>query len=69
IYSNLIAIKWNDEMHNQYDKKLKTNVNIFRILFSYLSEDKSLLDNLENDGSYNINHDNYFSKPVVKVLE
>ncbi|OOV13052.1 hypothetical protein [Flavobacterium sp. LM4] len=69
IYSNLIAIKWNDEMHNQYDEKLKTNVNIFRILFSYLSEDKSLLDNLENDGSYNINHDNYFRKPVVKVLE
>ena len=69
IYSNLIAIKWNDIAHNQYDKKLKTNVNIFRILFSYLSEDKSLLNNLENDGSYNINHDNYFSKPVVKVLE
>jgi len=69
IYSNLIAIKWNDTTHNEYDKKLKTNVNIFRVLFSYLSEDKSLLDNLENDGSYNINHDNYFSEPVVKVLE
>jgi len=69
IYSNLIAIKWNDTTHNQYDKKLKTNVNLFRILFSYLSEDKSLLNNLENDGSYNINHDNYLSKPVVKVLE
>lgn len=69
IYSNLIAIKWDNDSHSQYDEKLKTNVNIFRILFSYLSEDKLLLDNLENDGSYNINHDNYFSKPVVKVLE
>lgn len=53
IFGNLIAIKWNDNKHFQYDAKLKSNVNLFRILFSYLSEDKKLLLNVEKDMSYN----------------
>jgi hypothetical protein len=53
-YNNLLAIKWNDPIHKEYDKGLKSNVNIFRILFSYLSEDKTLLKYLEEDTSYKI---------------
>ncbi|MES2574144.1 MAG: hypothetical protein V4572_04335 [Bacteroidota bacterium] len=53
IFGNLIAIKWNDKRHLEYDGKLKSNVNLFRILFSYLSENKQLLLNIEKDVSYN----------------
>jgi len=67
IFSNLIAIKWNDKKHFEYDEKLKSNVNIFRILFSYLSEDKTLLQHLEEDNSYTIRQDGMFSKKGVKV--
>lgn len=68
IFSNLIAIKWNDKKHIEYDKELKSNVNIFRILFSYLSEDKTLLEHLEGDNCYNISQDGMFSKKGVKVV-
>jgi hypothetical protein len=67
IFNNLIAIKWNDNKHNEYDKNLKTNVNIFRILFSYLSENKNLLENLESDSSYTIRQEGMFTKKGVKV--
>lgn len=66
IFSNLIAIKWNDSNPIDYDKDLKTNVNIFRILFSYLSQDKTLLKYLEEDSSYTIRQET-FSKKGVKV--
>ncbi len=69
MYRNLIAIKWDNSKHVEYDKNLKSNINIFRILFSYLSEDKSLLKNLESDASYNLFYENYFSTKVVKVLD
>ncbi|NDP28678.1 MAG: hypothetical protein GZ087_14840 [Flavobacterium sp.] len=67
IFSNLIAIKWNDDNHIDYDKRLKSNVNIFRILFSYLSEDKTLLKHLEEDSSYTIRQEGMFTKKGVKV--
>jgi hypothetical protein len=51
MFSSLLAIKW-PENPNQYDKDLKTSVNLFRTLFAYLSEDKSLLRNLQDDRSY-----------------
>ncbi|MUV04006.1 hypothetical protein GN157_09825 [Flavobacterium rakeshii] len=52
MFGALLAIKWNDAEVTDYDKDLKTNVNIFRILFSYLAQDKSYLDNLQKDESY-----------------
>jgi hypothetical protein len=67
IFSNLIAIKWNDKKHFEYDEKLKSNVNIFRVLFSCLSEDKTLLKHLEEDYSYTIRQDGIFSRKGVKV--
>ena len=62
IYNNLLAIKWNSKDYNKYDSKLKSNVNIFRVLFSYLSKDKSLLNNLEKDDSYRIINDGFGRK-------
>ena len=51
MFSSLLAIKW-PENPNQYDKDLKTSVNLFRTVFSFLSENKSLLENLQEDRSY-----------------
>lgn len=53
IFTTALAIKWNGDA-SIYDGKLKTNINIFRVLFSYLSEDTSYLDRLEEDKSYTI---------------
>lgn len=52
IFGAKLVIKWNDSSHVEYDKKLKTSVNLFRVLFSYLSEDKTLLTNMQSDISY-----------------
>lgn len=68
IFNNLLAIKWNDDRHLEYDKSLKSNVNIFRILFSYLSENKLLLKHLEEDTSYRIQQENMFKQRGVKVI-
>jgi hypothetical protein len=51
IYSTALAIKWPDKAP-EYDVALKTPVNLFRIIFSYLSEDLSYLDHLQDDRSY-----------------
>lgn len=51
-FSTLLAIKWNEEIPNS-DDQLKSSVNLFRVLFSHLSEDTTLLDNLQDNSSYN----------------
>ncbi len=53
IFGAKLAIKWNSTNHYQYDKKLKTSVNLFRVLFSNLSQNKLLLNHLQQDNSYN----------------
>lgn len=53
IFTSALAIKWPDEAP-PFDNKLNTSVNLFRILFSYLSDNKSYLNYLENDKSYTI---------------
>src|SRR5690606_15150026 len=52
MFGTLLAIKWNDDNAKQFDRNLKTNVNLFRVVFSYLSQDKALLNNLQEDASY-----------------
>lgn len=69
IFGNLLAIKWNDNEHHNYDGNLKSNVNIFRVLFSYLSEDSALLQHLEKDSSYNLHQDGMFSKTAMIVID
>ena len=54
IYTAALAIKWPDGIAPEYDAKLKTNVNLFRILIAYLSEDKILLEHLQADKSYTV---------------
>jgi hypothetical protein len=51
IFSAKLAIKWPNSPPD-FDDKLKTNVNLFRVLFSYLAEDTTYLKNLQADKSY-----------------
>ncbi len=52
IFSSILAIHWPNGEAPEYDSSFKTTVNVFRILFSYLSEDESYLSHLQEDGSY-----------------
>lgn len=52
IFSSILSIHWpNNEVPN-FDEKLKTSVNVFRVIFSYLSENEAYLTNLEENSSY-----------------
>ncbi|GAA3639253.1 hypothetical protein GCM10022397_25880 [Flavivirga jejuensis] len=51
IFTSQLAIKWPDTAPD-YDDKIKTSVNLFRVLFSYLSQDESYLKHLEDDKSF-----------------
>jgi hypothetical protein len=68
IFGAKLAIKWNDPNHTEYDAKLKTSVNLFRTVFSYLSEDKLLLNHLQPNTSYNYYDSSDFTK-VYKAIE
>ena len=52
IFSSMLAIHWPNGESPEFDAKLKTSVNLFRILVSYLSENPSYLTNLQADKSY-----------------
>jgi hypothetical protein len=69
IFGAKLAIKWNDSSRTEYDSKLKTPVNLFRILFSYLSENKLLLDNLQPNTSYNCYDSTDFTKVYMAIDE
>ncbi len=68
-FSVLFAIKWNGFLKEKYDENLKTNVNLFRVLFSALSENPKYLQHLEDDSSYNLNYENPFYNSVYKVID
>ncbi len=69
IYSALAAIKWNGVEATPYDKELHSNVNVFRVLLSALSENKNLLQDMEDDSSYNLDNTGLFRNRVVKVID
>lgn len=52
IFGANLAIAWPNGNKPSYDIKLKSSVNLFRVLFAYLSDDKSYLKNLQENGSY-----------------
>ena len=52
VFASSLAIKWPKNNAPKYDTKLKTSVNLFRVLFSYLEDNESYLENLEADKSY-----------------
>lgn len=51
-FSSALAIKWPNNSIPEYDNKLKTSVNLFRVLLTYLSENEAYLNKLEFDRSY-----------------
>lgn len=69
IFGAKLAIKWNDPKHEAYDANLKTPVNLFRVIFSYLSENKGLLKNLQPNTSYNCYDPSDFSKVYMAIDE
>ncbi|QQX75519.1 MULTISPECIES: sulfatase-like hydrolase/transferase [Aequorivita] len=52
IFSTILSIHWPNGEAPEFDKELKTSVNLFRILTAYLSEENSYLENLQENGSY-----------------
>jgi hypothetical protein len=68
IYATLAAIKWNGHLKEGMDAVLSSNVNIFRVLFSILSENPEYLKYLEEDSSYNLQNGT-FSKSVRAVID
>lgn len=52
VFSVNLAIKWPDNIAPEFDDKLTTSVNLFRVLFSYLSNDKNYLNHLQDDKSF-----------------
>lgn len=68
-FANIAAIKWNGYQIEDFDKKLKSNVNLFRILFACLSENSKYLDHLEDDSSYNVRLNKFGFKSVKRVID
>lgn len=52
IFSAIFTVKWPNNKEPSFNDKLKSPVNLFRILIAYLSEEPKYLDNLQDDGSY-----------------
>lgn len=52
IFSSNLLIKWPKDEAPVFDTSFKSSVNLFRVLFAHLSENKSLLNHLEDDSSY-----------------
>ena len=67
-FSTQLSIKWPNNEAPEFDDRFKTGVNVFRILFSYLSEETKYLDHLQNDGSYTI-IDRDAPKGIYKVID
>ena len=51
MFSSQLSIHWPDTIPN-FDGRLKTPVNLYRFVFSYLSEDDSYLQNLQEDETF-----------------
>jgi len=66
-YSVQLAIRWPEE-HGKYDSYFNTAVNTFRILISYLTEDNSYLNHLQEDASFTIIKDGNL-KGIYKVID
>ncbi|MFP4845454.1 hypothetical protein [Winogradskyella sp. PE311] len=68
IFSSLLAIKWSNHKMTNIDSEIKTNVNLFRVLFSHLSKNAFLLENREEDKSY-ISINNGSDKGVFEYFD
>jgi hypothetical protein len=52
IFSSILSIKWPNGDEPEVGRAIKSPVNLFRVLFSYLGEEPALLNELEEDASY-----------------
>ena len=68
IFTSTLAIHWPDNKAPKFDTNFKSAVNMFRILFSYLGEDESYLQNLQPDESFVILKDEK-PKGVYKYID
>jgi hypothetical protein len=67
-FSTQLSIKWPNADAPEFDSRFKSGVNVFRILFSYLSEEQKYLNHLQDDGSYSI-IDTNAPKGIYKVID
>lgn len=68
-FSALAAIQWNKLPHSEFDKGLVSNVNVFRVVFSILSENKSYIKLMQDNSSYHIRYENGFSGSVYQLID
>ncbi|MBZ0328395.1 MAG: LTA synthase family protein [Altibacter sp.] len=54
IFSSQLSIRWPNNEAPTYDAHFASSVNLFRILFSYLSNNEAYLEYLQEDSSYTI---------------
>ena len=54
IFSNQLSILWPENDVPEFNDKFKSSVNVFRLLFSHLSEDESYSESLQTDESYKV---------------
>lgn len=54
IFSSVLAIRWPEDEVPDYEDELKTSVNLFRVVFSYLSENEDYLRALADDKSFDV---------------
>ncbi len=66
-FSVQLAIRWPGE-HAAYDPYFKSAINTFRVLFSYLSENRKYLERLQEDASFTIIQDGNL-KGIYKVID
>lgn len=52
MFGVLMAVHWPDDRGALYDGSLKSSVNLFRVVTSYLAEDVSYLENLQSDKGF-----------------
>ena len=69
IYSSLAAVRWNGFLYDDIDSNLKSNVNLFRIIFASLAENKGYIKYLEDDSSYNLHKENHFFNSVYQLVD
>ncbi|WP_417874050.1 sulfatase-like hydrolase/transferase [Xanthomarina gelatinilytica] len=51
-FGAMLSIRWPNSEVPEIDSNLKSCVNVFRVLFSYLGDENKYLQNLQEDGSY-----------------
>lgn len=68
VFSNLAAIKWNGNNPETGKSVLRSNVNLFRVLFAGLAQNQEYLKYTEDDSSYNLKN-GFFFNSVRAVID